>query len=48
MEDLQKEIQEAIEKSIKDGFTLREILDKPIYEFVGTYDAGSLTRYIGS
>lgn len=48
MEDLQKEIQEAIEKSVKDGFTLREILDKPIYEFVGTYEGITLTKYIGS
>ncbi|MCI8273437.1 MAG: hypothetical protein HFJ55_05090 [Clostridia bacterium] len=46
MEDLQKEIQEAIEKSLQGR--LEENLNKPIYEFVGTYDAGRFTKYIGS
>lgn len=46
MEDLQKEIQEAIKKSLQGR--LEENLNKPIYEFVGTYDAGRFTRYIGS
>lgn len=46
MEDLQKEIQEAIEKSLQSR--LEENLNKPIYEFVGTYDAGRFTRYMGS
>lgn len=32
---------EQMEKAIIDG------INKPIYEFVATYDAGRLTRYIG-
>ncbi len=46
MEDLQKEIREALEKSLQGR--LEENLNKPIYEFVGTFDAGTFTRYIGS
>ena len=35
--DIQKQIQEALEKNI----------NKPIYEFVATYDVGPKTKYIG-
>lgn len=35
--DIQKQIQEALEENI----------NKPIYEFVATYDVGPLTKYIG-
>lgn len=45
MEDLKKAIQEAV-RSITDK-TINDI-NKPIFEFVATYDAGSLTKYIGS
>ncbi len=45
MKDLQKAIQEAV-RSIKDK--TNNDINKPIYEFVATYDAGSLTKYIGS
>ncbi len=41
--DIQKSVQEAIEKSTNNPNNF----NKPIYEFVATYDAGSLTRYIG-
>lgn len=43
MEEFQKAIKEAIKNSI--DFTNNDI-DKPIFEFVATYDAGTLTRYI--
>lgn len=46
MEDIQKQIQEILERSLNK--TLEGSLNKPIYEFVATYDAGSFTRYIGS
>ena len=46
MEDLQKAIQKPIEESLQSS--LEESLNKPIYEFVATYDAGSFTKYIGS
>lgn len=36
---IDKAIQESINKSIND-------LNKPIFEFVATYDAGTLIRYI--
>lgn len=42
MEDLQKAIQEALEKSLQGR--LEENINKPIYEFVATCDAGSLTK----
>jgi len=42
MEDIQKAIQEAIEKSIDNSYDH----NKPIYEFVATYDAGTFVRYI--
>lgn len=45
MKDLQKAIQEAV-RSITDK--TNNDINKPIYEFVATYDAGSLTKYIGS
>jgi len=45
MEDLQKAIQEAV-RSITDR--TNNNIDKPIFEFVATYDAGSLTKFIGS
>lgn len=41
MEELQKALQEAIEESINNNNP-----NKPIYEFVATYDVGILTRYI--
>jgi hypothetical protein len=43
MEELQEMLQKAINKSMNK--TINNI-DKPIYEFVATYDAGTLTRYI--
>lgn len=42
MEDIQKAIQEAVEKCINNS----NDLNKPIYEFVATYDAGTFVRYI--
>lgn len=46
--DIQEQIFKAIEESIdkmKDGII--DDINKPIYEFVATYDAGRHTRYIG-
>lgn len=43
--EIQIEIEEAVEKSSQSR--LKETLEKPIYEFVATYDAGTFTRYIG-
>lgn len=43
--EIQIEIEEAVEKSLQSR--LKENLDKPIYESVATYDAGTFTRYIG-
>ena len=48
MQDIQEQISKAINESInkmKDGIV--DDINKPIYEFVATYDAGTLTRYIG-
>lgn len=45
MEDLQKAIQEAV-RSITDK--TNNDINKPIFEFVATCDAGSLTKYIGN
>lgn len=44
--DLQKLIQEAVQKSI--DHSKDDILNKPIFEFVATYDAGTFTRYINN
>ncbi len=43
--EIQIEIGEAVEKALQSR--LKENSDKPIYEFVATYDAGIFTRYIG-
>lgn len=46
--DIQEQISKAIEQSInkmQDGII--DNINKPIYEFVATYDAGTFTRYIG-
>ena len=43
VQEVQKAIQKAIEESIKNDFNP----NKPIFEFVATYDAGTLTKYIG-
>lgn len=45
MEELQKAIQETV-RSIIDR--TNDDINKPIFEFVATYDAESLTKYIGS
>lgn len=44
--DLQKLIQEAVQKSIDRN--IDDVLNKPIFEFVATYDAGTFTRYINN
>ena len=47
MEEIQKAIQEAMQEAIKNSIDrTNNNIDKPIFEFVATYDAGSLTRYI--
>lgn len=45
MEELQKAIQEAVRSTIN---KTNNDIDKPTFEFVATYDAGSLTKYIGN
>ena len=45
-----EEIQDLIHKAIEDSTDIDKLIEKankPIYEFVATYDAGIFTRYIG-